>query len=81
MVNAGGMIGKMPDLIAEEVIRKITVFPRVCADKMEFFMDVSLPQSHVFTKRTVIIKYKPGRRAGRYDRADFARVRRQEAQS
>ena len=80
-MSADGMIGKMLDLIAEEVIRKITVFPRIWSGKMANFPDKSPRKSHVFLKRTGIIKYKLDHRADRYDRADFERVRREEAQS
>jgi hypothetical protein len=80
VVNADGMIGKMPDLIAEEVIRKTTVFPRIWSGKMASFMDKLPWKSHVFVKRTGIIKYKLGHRTDRYDRADVERVRREESQ-
>ena len=77
-MNAGGRIGKMPGLIAEEVIRKTTVFSRIWSGKMASFMDKLPWKLHVFVKRTGIIKYKLGHRADRCDRADFERVRREE---
>ena len=80
-MSADGIIGKMLDRIAEDVIRKIIVFPRIWFGKMANFTDKSSRRSHVFLKWTGIIKYKLGLRTIRYDHADFERVRREEAQS
>ncbi|MDF7825135.1 hypothetical protein P4B35_14015 [Pontiellaceae bacterium B12227] len=77
-MSADGMIGKMLDLIAEEVIRKITVFPQIWPGKMANLLDKLPRKLHIFLKRMGIIKYNLGFRTDRYDRADFERVLREE---